>query len=123
MNAAAIPTTLRGGREMATLASSWTQKSMRTSRQPTEPGLYAQHGLGESAAAQADASAIHNEGRKIYDLDKNVNAALKQEIIAAVEETYLSAKKQQYMGFHGVSTKNLVDHLMERYDKISASDL
>ena len=50
----------------------------------TEPGLYAQHGLGESAAAQADANAIHNEGRKIYDLDKNVNAALKQEIIAAV---------------------------------------
>ena len=27
------------------------------------------------------------------------------------------------MGFHGVSSKNLVDHLMERYDKISVSDL
>ena len=27
------------------------------------------------------------------------------------------------MGFHGVSAKNLVDHLMERYGKMWASDL
>ena len=27
------------------------------------------------------------------------------------------------MGFHGVSANNLVDHLMERYGKIWASDL
>ena len=27
------------------------------------------------------------------------------------------------MGLHGVSTKSLVDHLMERYRKIRASDL
>ena len=27
------------------------------------------------------------------------------------------------MGFHGVSTKNLVDHLMERYGKFWVSDL
>ena len=48
---------------------------------------------------------------------------LKQEIIVAVEETYLSAKKKSYMGFHGVSDKNLMDHLIERYRKIRASDL
>ena len=41
----------------------------------------------------------------------------------AVENTYLSAKNQQYIGFHGISAKNLVDHLMERYGKIWASDL
>ena len=57
------------------------------------------------------------------DLNQNVNAAHKQEVITAVEENYLYTKKQRYMGFHGVSTKILVDHLMERYEKICASEL
>ena len=52
-----------------------------------------------------------------------MESALKQEIIAAVEETYLSAKKQQYMGFHGVSAKSLLDHLMEGYGNICSLDL
>ena len=40
-----------------------------------------------SAAARADTNSIHKEGIRIYDLDENVDAVLKQEIIAAVEET------------------------------------
>ena len=32
-------------------------------------------------------------------------------------------KKKRYMGFHSVSAKNLVDHLVESYRKIWASDL
>ena len=59
----------------------------------------------------------------MYDLDKNMDAALKQEIIAAVEDTYLSVKNQRYMGFQGVSAKSLMDHRMERYSKICALDL
>ena len=78
---------------------------------PTEPGPYTQHGPGDSVEARSNANATHKEGRRIYYLDEN-DSALKQDIIAAVEETYLSAKKQRYMGFHGVSAKNLMDHLM-----------
>ena len=84
---------------------------------PTEPGPYAQHGPGDSAAAQADANAIHKEGRRIYDLEENVDSLLKQEIIVVVEETYLYAKKQSYMEFRDVSAKNLMENLMERYGK------
>ena len=73
--------------------------------------------------AQADANSTHKEYRRVYDLDKDVDAALKHEIIAAVEETYLSAKKQRYMEFHGVFSKNLVDHMVERYGNICVSDL
>ena len=40
-----------------------------------------------------------------------------------MEETYLSAKNQRYMGFHVFSFKNLVEHLKERYREIRASDL
>ena len=48
---------------------------------------------------------------------------LEQEIIAAVEETYLYSKNQRYMGFNGVSDKNFMDHLVFRYGNIRASDL
>ena len=61
---------------------------------------------------------IHKEARRIYDLDENVDAALKKYFTVAVEETYLSTKNQRYMWFHGVSAKSLMDHLMERYGKI-----
>ena len=45
---------------------------------PTDPGPYAQHGPGDSAEAQSDANTIHKYGTRIYDLDKNVDAALEQ---------------------------------------------
>ena len=48
---------------------------------------------------------------------------LNQEVIDAVEETYLYEKKQRYMGFQGVPAKSLMYHVMERYGKIRASDL
>ena len=88
-----------------------------------KPLVLVKHGLGNSAAARADANVIHKEGRRTYDLDENLDAVLKQEIIAAVKETDLSAKNHRYMGFHGVSSKNLMDHLMYRYIKIWTSYL
>ena len=60
-------------------------------QQPTGP--YAKNGPGDSSAARSDANVIHKEGRRIYDLDESTDAALKQEITTAVEETYLYAKK------------------------------
>ena len=122
-----IPTTLGGGRNghigLLMDAEFYSNVGKTSYTRPTDPGTYAQHGPGNSAAAQANKNAIHKEGRRIYDLDNNIDAALKQEIITAVEETYLSAKKKRYMGFHGVSAKKLVDHLVERYRKIGCQTL
>ena len=126
-NAAAIPTTLGGGRNghIALIMDAAVSANVSTMAYiiPMDPGPYAQPGPGNSAAARADANVIHKEGRRIYDLDENLDATLKQEIIAAVEETNLSAKNKRYMGFHGVSSKKLMDHLMERYGKIRTPDL
>ena len=59
---------------------------------PMEPGPYENHGPGYKTASIADANAMHKEERRIYDLDENVNATIKQEIIVSVEETYLTTK-------------------------------
>ena len=45
---------------------------------PMDPGPYVQHGPYDSAAARADANAMHKEGRIIYNPDKNVDATLKK---------------------------------------------
>ena len=102
-NSGAIPTTL--GRErnghigLIMYAEVYANVLTMAYASPTEPGSYSQHGTGNSEATQANANVIHKEGRIIYDLDKNVDAELKQEIIAALEETYLSTKIRGTWGF------------------------
>ena len=91
MNAAAIPTTLVGGRNghigFIMYAAVYANISTTSYARPTEPGPYAQHGPCDSSVARADANTLHKEGRRIYDLNENVDAALKQETITAAEET------------------------------------
>ena len=81
---------------------------------PMYPGPHAQYRPRYTEAAQADANAIQKEERRVYSLNENVDAALRQEVIAEVEETYSSVKNQQYMGLLGVSSKGLLDHIMDR---------
>ena len=73
--------------------------------------------------AQANANVINKEERRVYNIDKNVYVALKQEVIVVVEETYLYAKNQRHMWIYGVSSKILVDNLMEKSGKTHALDL
>ena len=66
-NSAATPTTLGGGRNghigLIMDAVFYANTSITAYTRPTEAGLYAQHGSGESAAQWADANEIHKEGR------------------------------------------------------------
>ena len=47
-------------------------------------GPYAHRGPRDIDAEQANTNSIHKEERRLYDLDKNVDAALKQEVATAV---------------------------------------
>ena len=67
----------------------------------TEPGSYAQHGPGDTAAAQANTNAIHKEERRIYNLDENVNAALKQDHCGSLRDLTL----HKNLAVHGVSRR------------------
>ena len=128
-NTAAIPTSFGGGGgcngHIGLLMDAAVYEDMATTRytRPIYTVPYVQHGPGDTVVVQDYDNDIQKEDRRVYYIDENADAALKQEIIAEVEETYLSAKNQRLMGFHDVSTNGLVDHLMERYGKICASDL
>ena len=49
--------------------------------------------------------------------------ALKTQIIDTVEDTYLCEMRHKYTGYLGVKTRDLLDHLLDRYGKITAADL
>ena len=109
-NAAAIPTKL-GGEQNGHIgiimdAAVYSSISTAAYARPTEPGPYTQHGPGDSVVAQSDASAIQKEGRIICDLDENIDTRLNQEIIKAMEETYLYAKNRGTLGFMVSPPKN-----------------
>ena len=98
-NKSAIPMTPRRGRNghirLIMDTEVYVNLSTTAYTRPTEPGPYAQHGVSNTAAAHDNANAIHKEARRVYDIDKNVDDTLKQEVIAEEEETYISAKKNR----------------------------
>ena len=49
--------------------------------------------------------------------------ALKTQLLDAVEEPYVSELRNCYTGYMGVTTRDLLDHLMDRYGNITAADL
>ena len=50
----------------------------------TEPIPYAKYEVGDRSSEQDDVNAIHKEELRVYDIDENVDAALKQYVIATV---------------------------------------
>ena len=48
---------------------------------------------------------------------------LKTQLLDAVEEPYVSELHNRYTTYMGVTTRDLLDHLMDRYGNITAADL
>ena len=60
---------------------------------------------------------------KTFTEHHNMDAALQQLLTEAVEDLYLSEKCNRFTGYLGVTTRDLLDHLLERYGNITAADL
>ena len=52
-----------------------------------------------------------------------MHLALKALIIEAVDVLYLEEKRVRYTGFLTITARNLMTHLLQRYGKITTSDL
>ena len=88
-NAAAILTKFGGGRGnghigLLTDAAIYANVTNTGYTRTADMGPYAHHGPRDTDAEQANTNSIHKEERRLYDLDKNVDATLKQEFATAV---------------------------------------
>ena len=88
MNASAIRTTLGGGRNghvrLIIDTAFYANLTGTPYKRPTEPVPYATHWKSDTATARSDAKKINKGECHLYNLDKNVDDALKQEVIAEV---------------------------------------
>ena len=49
--------------------------------------------------------------------------SLKSIIINAVDEVYIGELRNKYTGYLGITARNLLDHLLNRYGKITPADV
>ncbi len=49
--------------------------------------------------------------------------ALKAQLVDAINDPYLSEMHSKYTGYLGVTTRDLIDHLLDRYGKITPANI
>ena len=75
------------------------------------------------SASQQQLRDQHAEEHRIFTNHVNMDDALKTQFLDAVEDPYVSELCNRYTGYMGVTTRDLLDHLMDRYGNIMAADL
>jgi hypothetical protein len=90
---------------------------------PPDPGTVPQIPGNANTAAREAIRIAHKEARRIYDNHVNMDDALKGQVIDTIDDTYLCEMRNKYTGYLGVTTRDLLDHLIDRYGKITPADL
>ena len=76
-----------------------------------------------SAAIRKTDLLGHKEERGIYDNHHTMEDALKSIIIDADDKVYIGKLRNQYIVYLGISARDLLDHLLDRYGKITPADV
>jgi hypothetical protein len=90
---------------------------------PPDPGPIPIHANNANSVTRETDRQNHKAAQKRYENHTNMNDALKTQVIDAVADIYLGALRNCYTGYMGVTPRDLLDHLMERYGRITASDI
>ena len=126
-NAASLPTTLGGGQHghIGLVMSNilYATISAVPYSNPIDPGPEPLFPNNASTATKENRRTQHKEQRRIYTNHTDMDDALKGQIIDTVHETYLCEMRNKYTGYLGISTRDLLDHLLDRYGKITAADI
>jgi hypothetical protein len=126
-NAASLATTLRGGAHRhignimtpplyATSTATPYELPMDPSALPIIPG-------GATKTVREQLRAEHHENRRVFDNHHKMDDALKAQVIDTIQDTYLSEMQNKYTGYLGVTTRDQLDHLLDRYGKITPADI
>ena len=88
-----------------------------------DPGLYPTMPMNATTALQEQLQLQHNEGRRIYENTGTMDEALKNQVIYTSKYTYLKELKNNYTSFLRVTCHDLLEHLLDRYGKITTAYL
>jgi len=90
---------------------------------PPDPGILPIFPHRATTERREEILHQHKENRRTFDNNTNMDDALKGQIIDAIDDPYLCEVRNKYTGYLGVSTRDLLDHLIDRYGKITTADL
>jgi hypothetical protein len=65
----------------------------------------------------------HKESLRIWREYNHVDAALKQQLIRAVDQLYIRTLQHRHTGFANVTTRQLIEHLLNTYGNITPTEL
>jgi hypothetical protein len=126
-NAASLPTTLGGGQHghvgLIMTPILYTTLSNTPYTLPVDPGPSPIHARNAAGAAIETTRLNHQEEQQIYDNNQNMDDALKTQIIDTINDTYLCELQNKYTGYLGISTRDLFDHLLDHYGKITPANI
>ena len=126
-NAASLTTSLGGGAHghigQIMSAALYATLSNTPYEAPPDPGANPTHAIGASAEVRQTNFQNHKELRRIFDNHQSMEDALKAAIIDAVDDTYIGELRDKYTGYLGVTPMDLLDHLLDRYGKITPADI
>jgi hypothetical protein len=65
----------------------------------------------------------HKEAQRTHNSHVNVDNALKGQVIDTINNTCICEMHNKHAGHLGITTRNLLDHLLERHRKRTKGDL
>ena len=116
-NATTLPTTLGGGSHchvgLIMKAALYVTLSATAYVTPIEPPLTPDVPSTATSASRQQLCNQYAEEHQIFTNHGNVDDALKTQLLDSVEEPYVSELRNRYTGYMGVTTRDLLDHLMD----------
>ena len=126
-NAASIPTTLGGGNHsylsLILSPAAYTTIAATQFVEPIYPGQHPNVPAGTSAANTSTIVHHHTEDLRQWREFKNVNTALKNQLLSALDDIYVRALKVHHVGYMNQSIRTILQHLFDNYDNITPLEL
>ena len=121
-NAASLPTPLGDGNHrhigLIMAPALYTTLSTTSYVFPEDPGITPTYTVGKSVAARNTTRFQHAEAKKVFENHSNMEDALKALIVETIQDAFLCKKRHKYTGYLGVTARDLIDHLLQRYRNI-----
>ena len=126
-NAASVATTLGGGAHghigIIMRQQLYATLTATPYTAPNDPGALPNIPATASAATCELIRTQHKEERRIFDNHINMDDALKSQVIDTIQEPYIVEMRNKYTGYLGITTRDLLDHLLDRYGKSTPADI
>ena len=126
-NAASIPTTLGGSTHgyLGLILSPAAYATIAATQfiEPVHPGQHPNVPAGTSAANTSTIVRRHTEDLHQWREFKNVNTALKNQLLSALDDIYIRTLKDRHVGYMNQSIHAILQHLFQNYGNITPLEL